>query len=179
MIGAVVLAAGAATRFGSPKQQLMLDGILARLRQSSVGEIVVVSGAYELEADARIVRCTSWEDGPGASLRCGLEALPPSSEAAIVVLADGPELSPGAVDRVIDAWRAGRGDVLAASYRGLRGHPVLLARVVWSTVPDEGGRLLPAELVPCDDLGAPGDVDYPGDLPETLKEASGAPRASP
>jgi nicotine blue oxidoreductase len=179
VIGAVVLAAGAATRFGSPKQRLMLDDILTRLRRSSVDDILVVAGAYELEADARIVRCSDWQDGPGASLRCGLEALGPNTEAAVVVLADGPELSPKAVDRLIDEWRAGRGEVLAASYAGVRGHPVLLGRRAWTGVPDEGGRVLAAELVPCDDLGAPGDVDYPGDLPARLREESGARPASP
>ena len=85
------------------------------------------------------------------------------------MLADGPDLSPAAVDRLIERWQAGAGDVLAASYRGERGHPVLLARSAWDTVPDEGARALEPVLVPCDDLGAPGDVDYPEDLPERLR----------
>jgi hypothetical protein len=59
--------------------------------------------------------------------------------------------------------------VLAASYGGVRGHPVLLARGVWSDVPDEGARALEPVLVPCDDLGAPGDVDHLEDLPERLR----------
>jgi len=82
------------------------------------------------------------------------------------VLADGPDLSPAAIDRVAEAWRGGAGDVLAASYGGVRGHPVLLARRVWDEVPEEGARALDPVFVPCDDLGAPGDVDYPDDLPE-------------
>jgi CTP:molybdopterin cytidylyltransferase MocA len=179
VIAAVILAAGAATRFGSPKQRLLLEGVLERLRRSSVDEIVVVAGAYELETDARVVRCPDWEAGPGASLRCGLGAVAPRTEAAVVVLADGPQLSPEAVDRVIHAWRARRGDVLAASYGGVRGHPVLLGRSVWADVDEEGGRTLTAELVPCDDLGAPGDVDYPEDLPEPLREEFGAPPVFP
>ena len=169
MIAAVVLAAGAAERFGSPKQRLLLAPVLARVRASSVDDIVVVLGAHEVETDARIVRCEQWELGPGASLRCGLEALPPETEAAVVALADGPDLAPEAIDRVIDAWRSGSGDVFAASYGGVRGHPVLLGRSAWSTVPDEGARALDPVLVPCDDLGAPGDVDYPEDLPEALR----------
>ncbi|MDX6518935.1 MAG: MobA-like transferase domain [Gaiellaceae bacterium] len=81
----MVLAAGAATRFGSPKQRLLLPRVLERVRASAVDDVVVV-------------------------------------------LADGPELSPDAVDRVIAAWRADGSPVLAASYGGVRGHPVLLAR---------------------------------------------------
>ena len=144
--------------------------MLERLRRSAeVGEIVVVAGAYELEADARVVRCDDWERGPGASLRCGLEGLAPETRAAAVILADGPDLAPAAVDRVIAAWRAGAGDVVAASYDGVRGHPVVLDRAVWRSVPDEGARALDPVLVPCDDLGSPGDVDRQDDLPERFR----------
>jgi CTP:molybdopterin cytidylyltransferase MocA len=164
VIAAIVPAAGEASRFGSPKQQLMLADVLRAVRASSVDEIVVIEGAYALETDALLVRCPDWERGMGASLRCGLEALPAEADAAIVVLADGPDLSPEAIDRLIAAWQDGRGEVIAASYNGIRGHPVLLGRSAWASVPDEGARALDPELVPCDDLGHPGDVDYPEQL---------------
>lgn len=159
MIAAVILAAGAASRFGSPKQRLLLPRVLERVEASGVDEIVVVAGAYALESEARVVQCDDWERGPGASLRCGLEALGPDVEAAVVVLADGPRLSPAAIDRVVAAWRTTGAEILAASYGGDRGHPVLLARGGWGGVPDEGARALEPLLVPCDDLGSPGDVD--------------------
>jgi CTP:molybdopterin cytidylyltransferase MocA len=165
LIGAIVLAAGAATRFGGPKQALLVPAVLRRLAQSPVDEIVVVAGAHELpDLSARVVACPDWERGPGASLRCGLTALPPETEAAVVALGDGPNLAPEAVERVLSAWRDGRGDVIAASYGGNRGHPLLLARAAWSGIPDEGLRELPAALVPCDDLGTPGDVDTADDI---------------
>ncbi len=159
MIYAVVLAAGASSRYGTnpPKQVALLPEVLAALRESSVDEVVVVSGAHALPVDS--VPCPDWERGPGASLRCGLAALPADAEAAIVVLADGPDLDPGAVDRVVADWRANGGGAVAASYGGIRLHPVLLTRNVWDDIPDEGARALPARLVPCDDLRAPGDVD--------------------
>jgi nicotine blue oxidoreductase len=144
--------------------------VLDRLGDTVViGEVVVVTGAYDVDTPARVVACPDWERGPGASLRCGLEALHPENEAAAVILADGPDLSPAAVDRVVTAWRAGAGEVVAASYGGSRGHPVVLGRPVWSNVPDEGARALDPALVPCDDLGAPGDVDRPEDLPDRLR----------
>ena len=159
MIAAVVLAAGASSRYGTepPKQVVLLPQVLAALRESSVDEVVVVSGAHSLPVES--VDCPDWGRGPGASLRCGLAALPPATEAAVVVLADGPDLDPRAVDRVVEDWRTNGGDAVAATYGGVRLHPVLLSRALWDNVPDEGAKSLPARLVPCDDLTPPGDVD--------------------
>lgn len=132
-------------------------------------DAVVVTGAHELDVEAPTVHCPEWERGRGASLRCGLRALEDEVGAAIVVLADGPDLSAAAIDRVVEVWRESGAEVVAATYGGNRGHPVLLARAVWERVPDEGARPLPALLVPCDDLGPPGDVDFADDLPERFQ----------
>ncbi len=173
-VAAVVLAAGEASRFGSPKQRLLLPGILDRLAVTPIDEIVVVEGAHALEpcddqlhgsVPCRVVLCDGWARGPGASLRCGLAALAPDVEAAVVILADGPRLAPEAVARVVGAWRQGVGPVVAASYDGARGHPLVVDRSSWTDVPDEGLRVRDPVLVPCDDLGTPGDVDVPEDLP--------------
>jgi CTP:molybdopterin cytidylyltransferase MocA len=160
LIAAVVLAAGASSRYGTepPKQVELLPKVLAALRASSVDAIVVVSGAHPLPVDS--VSCPDWARGPGASVRCGLAALPPDAEAAVVVLADGPYLDPRAIDRVIEDWRARGGDAVAATYGGVRLHPVLLERGIWEEVPDEGAKSLPARLVACDDLTPPGDIDF-------------------
>jgi CTP:molybdopterin cytidylyltransferase MocA len=159
MVAAVVLAAGASSRYGvdPPKQQEFLPRVLEALSQTAVDEVVVVAGAHPLETSARVVQCDDWDRGPGASLRCGLASL--DADAAVVVLADGPDLDSRAVDRVIESWRELGGDAVAASYGGVRLHPVLLARSVWSQVPDAGARGIDARLVRCDDLRAPGDVD--------------------
>jgi CTP:molybdopterin cytidylyltransferase MocA len=163
-VAAIVLAAGEASRFGSPKQRILLPRVLERLRETSVDEIVVVAGAYELAIDdTRVVHCPDWERGPGASLRCGLAALAEDVEAAVVVLADGPYLAPRAVERILDDWRT-NGGVVAACYAGGRSHPLVLGRADWDNVPDDGLRDRAVRLVPCDDLGAPGDVDVPEDL---------------
>ena len=162
VIFAVVLAAGASSRYGTspPKQQELLPHVLAALRRaSSLDGVLVVTGAHGIDTDAAVVHCPDWELGPGASLRCGLEALPANVEAAVVVLADGPDLDPRAIDRVVESWRREGGEVVAAAYGGLRLHPVLLARSAWPLVPDDGARGLDARLVACDDLTPPGDVD--------------------
>lgn len=147
--------------------------MLARVRESSVGDVVVVTGAHEVETEARVVSCPEWERGAGASLRCGLRELPPEVQAAVVVLADGPDLSPEAIDRVIEVWRESAAEVVAATYGGQRLHPVVLARPVWERIPDEGARGLPGLLVPCDDLDPPGDVDFADELPERFKPPTG------
>ena len=159
-VHAIVLAAGASSRYGTepPKQVELLPRVLAALQQSCVDGIVVVGGAHALPVES--VACPDWERGPGASLRCGLAALPDEAEAAVVVLADGPDLDSRAVDRVVDDWRAKGGGAVAATYGGARLHPVLLARAVWDRVPDGGARSLRARLVACDDLTPPGDVDF-------------------
>jgi CTP:molybdopterin cytidylyltransferase MocA len=176
-IAAVVLAAGEATRFGSPKQRLLLPAVLERLREAPVDEIVIVEGAYTLDLPGdtlsrgrptRVVRCEEWQRGPGASLRCGLAVLGDNVEAVVVVLADGPELAPRAVERVLDAWRH-EDAIAAASYESHRGHPLVLGRRSWDDIPDEGLHSQPVRLVPCDDLGAPGDVDTPEDLPARFR----------
>jgi len=154
----VVLAAGASTRFGGVKQRELLPAVLAALAGLPY-EVVVVEGAHPLRVEtarARVVHCGDWARGPGASLRCGLAALPPGARRAAVVLADGPELDPAAVGRVL----AHGAPVAAATYDGrTRSHPVALDRSVWELVPDEGARALEPALVDCTDLRPPGDVD--------------------
>ena len=74
----------------------------------------------------------------------------------MIVLADGPDLDPRAIARLLERDEP----VLAASYDGTRSHPVVLARRAWDAIPDAGGRALDPVLVDCSDLTPPGDVDY-------------------
>jgi nicotine blue oxidoreductase len=134
--------------------------VLAALSKAPVDEIVVVEGAHDLTLEpgsgVSVVHCVDWETGPGASLRCGLAALGKDVTRAVVVLADGPNLDPRAIGRLLERDEP----VLAASYDGTRSHPVVLARSAWGDIPDEGGRALEPVLVDCSDLTPPGDVDY-------------------
>ena len=151
-----MLAAGASTRYGGVKQHDLLPAVLTALRETSIDEVVVVEGAHELNATGvRVVACPDWELGPGASLRCGLAALDAEVGRAVIVLADGPELDPRAVDRLA----AHTAPFAAASYDGTRDHPVALARSAFDDVPDEGLRGRVPVLVDCSDLRPPGDID--------------------
>ena len=118
--------------------------------------MVVVEGAHALDSTGvRVVPCPEWARGPGASLRCGLAALDAGVARAVIVLADGPELDPRAVDRLA----AHPGPFAAASYDGTRDHPVALARSAFTDIPDEGLRVREPVLVDCSDLRPPGDID--------------------
>ncbi len=182
MIGGLVLAAGAATRFGAPKQLADLDGrpllehSLRAMRAAPVGRVVVVlgSGADHVIASvdlhgADAIVCSRWAEGQSASLACGLAELA-SCEAVVVTLGDQPRVSPDAIRRVI-AERNGAAAV-RATYGGGPGHPVLLEQDLFEPLRnvsgDKGARnlLLSVQVldVPCDDLGGGEDVDTPAEL---------------
>ena len=87
MVAGVVLAAGAATRFGGPKQRLLVGRCR---RGASAGRRSTGSSSSPaptpLETAAPVVRCPSWERGPGASAcAAGWRALADGVEAAVVV----------------------------------------------------------------------------------------------
>lgn len=192
MIGAIVLAAGEGRRFGGPKQlaplwgrPLLAHAVRAALA-SQVDDMVVVLGSRADEildaidlAPARVVRCAGWREGQAASLRSGLEALR-DADAAVVMLGDQPLISAAAIGRVIDSRRPGT-DAVRASYDDLAGHPVLFERTLFDRLlalcGDAGARhlLLTAEtqLVACDGLGLPDDVDTTEGLKRLESEHGG------
>jgi len=144
-IAAVVLAAGASSRMGSPKALLEFGGetFLGRiLRTLSVVEGVGARLAVLGHESARVrrgvrfagaspVTCRGWRRGMLTSLRCGVGAAlqeDPGLAALLVCHVDQPLLRASTHARLVRAFRAGRGDVLVATHAGRRGHPVLLAR---------------------------------------------------
>jgi molybdenum cofactor cytidylyltransferase len=141
-VTAVVLAAGEGRRMGQSKQLLpwggttVLGRTLENLRASTVHDIVVVSGH---KADA--VKAIAGEQGLAtvynrdyavgemlSSLQVAVRQLAANRSAALVTLADQPMVRPGVIDLILDAYRKGKGDLLAPFYRGRRGNPVLIGR---------------------------------------------------
>lgn len=178
---AVVLAGGTSSRLGRPKQLLDLGGrpvlqhIVDAAREAGLDEIVVVLGhraeevaaALRLPPGARTVVNPGYAGGQSTSLLAGLEAAGPEIGAALVLLGDQPRVRPEAIRAVAEEYRRTGGPVAQASYRGLRGHPVLLDRRVWGELAalegDVGARGLlarhPGWVVP---------VEVGGDPPEDL-----------
>lgn len=185
-------------RFGgdAPKALTLLRGrpLLAyALDAARAGDcspvVVVVSDDRVAEAagDAvEIVRNDEPERGIASSLQCALAYLEPDAPvpAVIVGLADQPLVGAAAYRRVARAHADGA-SLAFATYGGVRGNPVLIARRFWpeamDLVGDEGARVLfrryPAVAVPCDDTGAAADVDTPEDLAE-LESRWRSPTAS-
>lgn len=187
--GAVILAAGASTRFGSPKQLAELDGrpLLQHVLDTVNGiadldPVVVVVGAHHeavLAAvdpgRARVALCLGWDEGIAASLRAGIAALDEEQdlERVLVVLGDTPLLESAVIEDVLAAALAAPPAVpVRATYDGRPGHPVVLPRQLLGAAGelsgDEGAReLLQGGPVLLVEAGGPGGIDV--DTPENLE----------
>lgn len=186
-VSAVVLAAGAGSRFGGGKLlapfggRVLIEATLDGLRGAPVDETIVVVGTegerlrdVSTAHGARVVENRDWAEGMSTSVRAGLEACAPGSRAAVVVLGDQPLVGAGAVERLVAAFEGGA-SVAVATYGGEPRNPTLLAREIWPLLGremsgDRGARVVLArhpELVtevPCDDVADPADVDTVEDL---------------
>jgi nicotine blue oxidoreductase len=187
-IAGVLLAAGGGSRYGMPKALARVDGdlmaqrALDTLRDGGVDPVIAVIGAAADEVrtavawgDAIVIENPEWATGMGSSLRAGLAAIGAGVGAALILLVDTPGITAAAIRRVVDALGAddpGRA-LLAASYGGRQGHPVLIGREHWAgvaaaAVGDTGAKPYLAahrarlRLIACDDIADGTDVDTPG-----------------
>jgi molybdenum cofactor cytidylyltransferase len=186
VISGVVLAAGTGSRFGGTKQVVVVDGkplaqhAIDALSAAGVDEIVVVTGhdavavasALSLPRDARIVWNKAYRDGQATSLAAALHSLDDDSEAAVILMADQPGVTPDVIRSLVSAFRATRKQVVRAMFEDGPG-PSLLSREIYAEAGhlhgDVGARILIAshpewvEEVSVDGV-APRDIDLPEDL---------------
>ena len=174
VIAGVVLAAGSGVRMGTPKADLVVDGVrlvdraIDVLRRAGCAPVVAVVRAGTSAAGAVV------NPDPDRGLRSSLEiglAATQDAEAVAVLLADLPGVGPLAVAQVLAAWRPGR--IAVARYRAGRGHPIVMSAALWWEAlslagPDEGARALLTARPDCvDEVGVDGDptdLDTPDDL---------------
>ncbi len=156
LVGAVVLAAGSASRMGyRPKCLLEIDGVPMIRRQISallgagIGELVVVLGHHHLDVEATLrdlpVTLTISPDpnqGQTSSLRLGLAQLRRPLDAVLVALADQPLLSEQDYLELIDAFesRPAGQRVVVPSVEGLPGNPVIFDAALCKEILSEDSR---------------------------------------
>ncbi len=185
-IAAVVLAAGMGSRMGRQKLLLpvaegrpLIRLSVERVIAAGLDDVVVVLGR---DADAvgaalaglpvRTVVNPRYAEGQSTSLRAGLDALGPATEAVVVALGDQPLPDPALIGQLVSAFRASGRPIVVPRYRDGRGNPVLFAAGLFdelrAVTGDTGGRGVVARdpgrvvEVPVDDL-IPPDVDTWGD----------------
>jgi molybdenum cofactor cytidylyltransferase len=156
-VGAVVLAAGESRRFGSPKQLLpwgqktLLQHVVDTVLGSSVQDIFVVLGYRAEQIGAllgdrpvRLVINKDWKRGLSGSVKAGLQALPENYEACFFLLGDQPNVTTELINSMLDRYRRTLATIVAPSYRGCRGNPVLFGRSLFQELltleGDRGGR---------------------------------------
>jgi molybdenum cofactor cytidylyltransferase len=176
-VAAVILAAGAATRFGSPKQLAkvgagtMLERVAEIARAAGLSPVVVVLPSTISPPDGTLgVVNDRPEDGISRSLRLAVEALPGDVDAAVVLLGDQPTVPIAWIEALLEGAR--NHPVVAVRAEGRIGPPVLLRREAFALVSEATGDagLAPvlarhAELVSHVDVPAHApDVDTPADL---------------
>ena len=186
-VTAVVLAAGESRRMGRNKLLLpwgettVLGRTLANVRASAVHDVVVVTGherekvetvvaAAERLHDAsdthtagpHIVDNIDYANGMLATVQAAVRALPAASEAILVVLGDQPMVGPPTIDRLLTAYAGSPAGLVAPTYDGRRGNPVLIDRRYFAELltlpPDAAPRVLLARY-PDDLLAVPVDSD--------------------
>ena len=158
----ILLAAGASTRMGQPKQLLPIRGkpLLRHVVESAMAEpvspVIVVLGANAAEIapclvglPVRIVINPDWPEGMGSSLRRGVEELTrctPTVDRVIITLADQPDILSGHLSQLIATQHTTDQAIVASECEGVRGPPVLFAAeyfpILLTLAGDTGARAL-------------------------------------
>jgi len=182
---AVLLAAGASTRFGSPKQLVRVAGrpllhtAVTRAAEVTGNALIVVlgAGAAELAPLLRHSPCSvvinqDWREGLASSIRAGLARLPPACTGVLLLLADQAAVTTDDLKRLAGTWRKQPQYLAAALYAGITGVPAIFPRSAFRDLSelrgDAGARELlrrnADRLVRVPMPSAAIDIDTPEDL---------------
>ena len=189
---AIVLAAGSASRFGTTKQLVEVDGVAMVQRavevasKSSAAATAVVIGhdwravtAAITPFDGFLVHNERYAEGMGSSLALAVRATRHAADAVIVMLADQPLVTAAQLDALIDTWSGADDTIVASAYDGVRGPPALLPAACFDELVllqgDAGARELlqdsrfTQQEVPF--AAAAVDIDDPADLSRLQRNA--------
>jgi molybdenum cofactor cytidylyltransferase len=194
VIAAIVLAAGASTRMGQQKLTLpMPDGralvrvAVEQVLTAGLDDTVVVVGRDADAVEAALVGLSirtvvnpRYAEGQSTSLRVGLDALRPGTEAVVIALGDQPLPDPDVVRRLVTAFRETGRPIAVPVYRDGRGNPVLFGAGLFpelrAVTGDQGGRgVITSDSARVAEVPVaapmPTDVDTPADY-EALRRAA-------
>ena len=181
-VAAVILGAGAGTRFGEPKAGARLadgrrfvDAVAEVARAAGLDPIVaVLPPAIDPPPNVTVVRNADAAGEQVTSLRLGLARLANTSVVgALAWPVDHPFATLESVLAVLDAARRTGAPIVRPAIDGAHGHPVFFHRETWRellTVPEGGARAVVraygsrAADVAVRDAGVLRDIDTPGDL---------------
>jgi molybdenum cofactor cytidylyltransferase len=182
---AIVLAAGAATRFGSAKQLVrvagrpLLHSAVARAAEIAGTGVFVVLGARADElapllkhSPSSVVINRDWREGMASSIRAGVARLPASCTAVLLTLVDQAAVTAEDLKRLVGAWKRQPEYIAAARYGTTTGVPAIFPRSTFTDLAslrgDVGARSLiqrnPDRLVRVPMASAAIDIDTPEDL---------------
>ena len=186
MIVAVVLSAGESSRMGRPKALLPIDGqtfierIVAALKQTKVGKIIVILGHNARELQSKISHLpveilinTDYKLGQLSSLQLAVRNLQPDldCDGMLVHLVDHPYLAPALVEEMIRRFYETRKRIIVPIFHGKRGHPVIFSNALFDEIlsapMEEGAKAVVnahrAETLEIEtaEEGIAGDIDTP------------------
>lgn len=190
-IAGIILAAGASTRFGEPKQLLDWKGqpfvraVAKTALEAGLSPVLVVTGANATgietavkDLGVQILRNKEWESGQASSIRTGIKSLLPGSAplhgpgiagGAIFLLADQPQVTTSILRALVEKHAEGLYPVVAPMVMDRRANPVLFDRITFAELlsleGDVGGRAIfhkhRVEYLPWHDDRLLLDVDTP------------------
>ena len=149
MIVAVVLSAGESSRMGQPKALLPIDGetfierIVAALKQTKVGKIIVILGHNARELQSKISHLpveilinTDYKLGQLSSLQLAVRNLQPDldCDGMLVHLVDHPYLAPALVEEMIRRFYETKKRIIVPKFHGKRGHPVIFSNALFDEI---------------------------------------------
>lgn len=189
-VAGIILAGGASSRLGRPKQLLPWHGqvlvwhVARTALAADLSPVVLVTGFSSeavrsalMDLPVDFVYNADWRSGLSTSVKAGLRALPPYIGGAVFLLADQPQISPGLVRSLVESHASTLSALVAPQIDGQRANPVLFDRRTFPELMelsgDAGGRALFARYrptwVPWHDRSLLLDVDTPEDYQRLLE----------